>query len=157
MDILGSSCSTVTRCVEVKSYRNLIEVLRHIASKSTKGSWRNGNFFHILAKMLRIWTRNGATAPKKAPIWLQILRILAFEGLTSRDFDKICRSQILQKLDRSTYTHRVKPLTRCVEVKSQKLWPIVSKYIKIVKFLPKNGLNMNGKGFDLKMWFDGRW
>ena len=37
---------------------------------------------------------NGATKFAVAPNWLQILLILALEGLTLRDFDKMCRSQI---------------------------------------------------------------
>ena len=59
-----------TRCVKVKSYRNLIEVLWHIASKSTKGSRRNGNFFAFFdqnAENLDPQWHHGA---QKAPIWL---------------------------------------------------------------------------------------
>ena len=118
MILLRHETSKVRR--DVSKYFDQLSInfyLRHIASKSLEVKPSR-------AKMRRIWSQFGTAAP----LWLQILLILAkkckklpFCRKSLMDFDAISRSTSINFLSDLTSTHRVKPLTRRVEVKTWKV------------------------------------
>ena len=122
--IMGQTFYDFTWTQNVKGSTRCVEVLRSTFYKflpSTHGvevhqsqTFKNQNEENLEP----IWHRSAIVAPNAPHFGQKMQKKLPFCRESLMDFDAMCRSTSINFLSDLTSTHRVKPLTQSVEVKT---------------------------------------